>query len=156
MNPFMAFLVLGLFCQVITAQQNLKKCARGEWLCGSTCIHHLKKCHCGGQTFGIDYSNPKVCCLSDSSSCSKDSDGKLSKIVLNFKISNLNSLLLGNGHCTNGKVQYEGQPCENGLCPAVYPWKSRLPCKDSKGSLSCSEEKYSTEVCKGKKDLCPR
>ena len=152
----MAFLVFGLFCQVITAQHNLTKCGSDERMCGSTCFLYRKKCHCGGQTFGKD--DGKVCCLSDSSSCFKDSDGKLSKIVVNCKISNLNSLLLGNGHCTNGKVQDEGQPCENGLCPTVDPLYSRLSCKDSKGSLSCSERKWSTEFCRGKNDheLCPR
>ena len=62
-------------CQVITSQKNLTKCESGEYLCGSTCFKNIRTCHCGGQTF--ERSDDKICCLTDASSCFKDSDGKL-------------------------------------------------------------------------------
>ena len=83
MNPFVLWFVLGLSCQMITAQDNRTKCNHDERMCGHTCFNSDTKlklqCHCGGETFG--YSDWKVCCLSDSESCFIDFDGKFSKIV---------------------------------------------------------------------------
>ena len=81
MNPFMVFLTFLMSCQVIAAHRNFTKCTFEEALCGSTCFNNKKMCHCGSQTFGEN--DGKICCLSDSSYCFTDSDGKLSKITQN-------------------------------------------------------------------------
>ena len=78
MNPFLTFLFFWLSFHVISTHENFGKCHSNEYMCGSTCFNWNKKCHCGGQTFGIK--DGKVCCLSDQASC-QNSDGKLCKIV---------------------------------------------------------------------------
>ena len=80
-------------------------------------------------------------------------------IFLNVVMSTLSKNIfwcLGNGYCSDGKIQEEKTLC-NGVCPITIGWKVSIPCKNNKtGAIQCSDKVNANSVCRGiSTNVCP-
>ena len=153
--------ILITFIGLSRSSKDVKQACEGPkdvLLCGDVCLKDGKNCTCGNSSFTVKRFEPKsteVCC-SPEGRCFKDTNGKYL-----FKYGDVYTFLkiflcLGNGYCSDGKVQEQKTLC-NGLCPLTIGWMVSIPCKNNiTGVIQCSDDVPPNFVCRGiSTNVCP-